>query len=44
MVRRLLLALSVGTLLTGVLVPVVSAAAPERFTEPFDRGRGHPGG
>jgi len=44
MVRRLLLALSVGTLLTGVLVPVVSAAAPERFTEPFDGGVDIPAG
>ena len=40
MVRRLLLALSVGTLLTGVLVPVASAAKPEHFKEPFDGGTG----
>jgi hypothetical protein len=36
MVRRLLLALTLGTLTTGVLVPVAAAAAPERFTETFE--------
>jgi hypothetical protein len=36
MVRRLLLALTLGTLATGVLVPVAAAAAPERFTETFE--------
>jgi hypothetical protein len=35
-VRRLVLALTLGTVITGVLVPVASAAAPERFTEPFE--------
>ena len=35
MVRRLLLALALGALATGVLVPVVSAAKPEHFTETF---------
>jgi hypothetical protein len=35
-VRRFLLALSVGTLLTGVLAPVVSAARPDHFKEAFD--------
>ncbi len=35
MVRRLLLALTLGMLATGVLVPVAAAAAPERFTEPL---------
>ena len=36
MVRRLLLALTLGTLMTGVLVPVAAAAAPEHFTEDFE--------
>ena len=36
MVRRLLLALTLGALATGVLVPVAAAAAPERFTESFE--------
>ena len=36
MVRRLLLALTLGALATGVLAPVVAAAAPERFTETFE--------
>ena len=36
MVQRLLLALTLGALATGVLVPVAAAAAPERFTETFE--------
>jgi len=36
MVRRLLLALTLGMLATGVLVPVAAVAAPERFTETFE--------
>jgi hypothetical protein len=36
MVRRLLLALTLGTLATGVLAPVAAATAPERFTETFE--------
>ena len=36
MVRRLLQALTLGTLMTGVLVPVGAAAAPEHFTEDFE--------
>ena len=36
MVRRLLRALTLGTLMTGVLVPVVAAAPPEHFTEDFE--------
>lgn len=36
MVRRRLLALTLGTLATGVLAPVAAAAAPERFTESFE--------
>lgn len=35
MVRRLLLALTLGILATGVLVPVAAAAQPERFTDSF---------
>jgi hypothetical protein len=36
MIRRLLLALSLGALATGVLAPVASAAPPEHFTETFE--------
>jgi hypothetical protein len=36
MVRRLLLALTLGALAIGVLVPVAAAAAPERFTDSFE--------
>ena len=36
MVRRLLLALTLGVLASGVLVPVASAAKPEHFTETFE--------
>jgi hypothetical protein len=36
MVRRLVLALTLGALATGVVVPVAAAAAPERFTETFE--------
>jgi len=35
MVRRLVLALTLGTLATGFLVPVAIAAQPEHFTESF---------
>jgi hypothetical protein len=35
MVRRLVLALTLGVLATGLLVPVAAAAPPERFTESF---------
>ena len=36
MVRRLLLALALGAVVIGALAPVVSAAKPEHFTEPFE--------
>lgn len=36
LVRRLLLALTMGALATGVLAPVAAAGAPERFTESFE--------
>ena len=36
MVRRLLLALTLGVLTLGAVVPVASAAAPEHFTETFE--------
>jgi hypothetical protein len=36
MVRRLLLALTLGGLATGFLVPVAAAAPPEHFTESFE--------
>ena len=36
MVRRLLLAIALGALVTGALAPVASAAKPEHFTETFD--------
>jgi hypothetical protein len=36
MVRRLLLALTLGALATWVLAPVAAAAPPERFTESFE--------
>ena len=36
MVRRLLLALTMGALATWVLAPVAAAGAPERFTESFE--------
>jgi hypothetical protein len=36
MVRRLLLALALGSLALGVLAPVAAAAAPERSTEHFE--------
>ncbi len=36
MVRRLLLALTMGALATGVLAQVALAGAPERFTETFE--------
>jgi hypothetical protein len=36
MVRRSLLALTLATLATGVLVPIAAAAAPEHFTESFE--------
>ena len=38
MVRRLLLALTLSALATGVLVPVASAAKPEHFVELFADG------
>jgi hypothetical protein len=36
MVRRFLLALTLGALATGALAPAVSAAKPEHFTEAFE--------
>jgi hypothetical protein len=36
MIRRPLLALTLGVLLTGVFVPVAAAAAPDRETFPID--------
>jgi hypothetical protein len=36
MVRRPLLALTLGALVTGFLVPVAAAAPPEHFTETFE--------
>ena len=44
MVRRLLLALTLGTLVTGVLAPVAAASAPERFTESFEGSHFIPAG
>lgn len=44
MVRRLLLALTVGALASGFLVPVAAAAAPERFTETFEGSVVEPAG
>ena len=44
MVRRLLLALTLSALATGVLVPVASAAKPEHFVEPFEDGFVSPAG
>ena len=44
MVRRLLLALTLGALATGVLVPVAAAAPPERFTESFEDAFVEPAG
>jgi hypothetical protein len=36
MIRRRLLAITLGALATGVLAPVAAAGAPERFTETFE--------
>jgi len=44
MVRRLLLALTLGALATGVLAPVAAAGAPERFTESFEGTNFEPAG
>jgi hypothetical protein len=44
MVRRLLLALTMGALATWVLAPVAAAGAPERFTESFEGTRFFPAG
>jgi hypothetical protein len=44
LVRRLLLALTMGALATWVLAPVAAAGAPERFTESFEGSRFLPEG
>ena len=44
MVRRLLLALTMGALATWVLAPVAAAGAPERFTESFEGSNFAPAG
>jgi len=36
MVRRFLLALTLGALVSGIFVPVAAAARPEHFTETFE--------
>lgn len=44
MVRRFVLALTLGALATGIFVPAAAAAAPERFTEVFEGDFDFPAG